>query len=151
MNVALKPVPLGLVIYYRLDEDNTGTYYNWTDSASNLVFNPVTMTTPIFTVPSTVDMREIYLVLCPEGSYVFWDLILGYYVCEACDSACQNCIGSASDNCTSCNLPYTLLWQEYECIMVSSCPIGYYQDPDSGLCFNCYEYCAVCSGSATVC
>lgn len=64
MNVAFSTVPSNMIAYWRLDEKNDGTYTAFTDSVSLLTFDP----TPVL-LTSVVEMREIYLKICPESFY----------------------------------------------------------------------------------
>jgi hypothetical protein len=126
----------------------------WYDSASlngNTIYYDPTTSTPSYSLMSVVEMREIYLKLCPEGQYVTWDSFLGYYVCKSCDPLCKNCFDSTKNSCIDCNLPYKFLKQEYTCIIVAGCPVGYYEDPNTGLCEDCDPYCISCSGKANLC
>jgi len=129
-------VPSTLVAYWRLDEPNDGTATVFKDSSGNGTnyYDPTTASPP-FTLQSVVQFREVYLLLCPEGQYTQWDSSLGYYTCLNCDSSCKGCNGTGPNNCTECNLPYKLLQQEQQCLIINTCPSGYYMDSSSGLCF----------------
>lgn len=100
-NVAFITAPYTLMAYWRLDEKNDGTSPLFVDSAPNnsLSLNP-TLSSPSFTVASRVNMSEIYLVICPEGSSTNWTASVGYYTCSPCNSLCFNCLGSTTNNCT---------------------------------------------------
>ena len=78
--------------------------------------------------------------------------INGYYqdtvtqTCEACDTSCKTCSGSASTNCLSCDTGKYLLAANNSCV---SCDVdGYYQDTLAQTCNECDTSCQTCSGSA---
>ena len=60
--------------------------------------------------------------------------------CEACDSLCLTCSGSAN-HCLTCDNSL-LLNPDNTC--ASDCPSGYFDN--SGVCTICYSLCAACNG-----
>ncbi|MGH0156290.1 UNVERIFIED_CONTAM: hypothetical protein FKN15_031152 [Acipenser sinensis] len=85
--------------------------------------------------------------------------------CKKCYSLCDACVGSRSDQCTSCKPGYHLNEETYSC--VSSCPESFYLDKgnlqgskclitcDAGTYYNayrkeceiCHKACAACAGT----
>ncbi|RXM36986.1 Proprotein convertase subtilisin/kexin type 5 [Acipenser ruthenus] len=85
--------------------------------------------------------------------------------CKKCYSLCDTCVGSRSDQCTSCKPGYHLNEETYSC--VSSCPESFYLDKgnlqgskclitcDAGTYYNahrkeceiCHKACAACAGT----
>ncbi|BGP45884.1 hypothetical protein JCM10450v2_001719 [Rhodotorula kratochvilovae] len=83
---------------------------------------------------------------CPDGTLVSSDGLS----CEACDSPCATCTGSAS-YCTSCSSTSSLILNG-TCISGSSCPAGYFaSSTNTSTCLACHPDCATCSDSATTC
>ncbi|KAF5907317.1 proprotein convertase subtilisin/kexin type 5-like, partial [Clarias magur] len=68
--------------------------------------------------------------------------------CKKCSPLCESCIGSRSDQCTSCRQGFYLKEGASTCLY--ACPEGYYQDPDAGMFRKCSENCKKCT-SANVC
>uniref|UniRef100_H3D124 Proprotein convertase subtilisin/kexin type 5b n=1 Tax=Tetraodon nigroviridis TaxID=99883 RepID=H3D124_TETNG len=66
--------------------------------------------------------------------------------CKKCSSACETCVGSRSDQCTSCRPGYHL--SEGTNMCVSSCFESYYLDHDSNTCRRCPENCKRCNTSS---
>lgn len=75
-----------MLAYWKLDEKKTDVG-GFKDFASNgaLTFDPISVGKSMSTL---VEMREIYLKLCPEGSFVEYNDTLSYYVCTPCDADC---------------------------------------------------------------
>lgn len=73
MNVSFGTIPTTLIIYYRFNEINDGTYTQWVDSITPTIFMNPTTKSPSYQLMNTVQMREIYLKICPEGYYAIWD------------------------------------------------------------------------------
>ncbi|KAK1176048.1 proprotein convertase subtilisin/kexin type 5-like [Acipenser oxyrinchus oxyrinchus] len=67
--------------------------------------------------------------------------------CKKCYSLCDTCVGSRSDQCTSCKLGYHLNEETYSC--VSSCPESFYLDNEVNMCRKCSEHCKKCTGFQT--
>ncbi|XP_041082767.1 proprotein convertase subtilisin/kexin type 5-like isoform X1 [Polyodon spathula] len=67
--------------------------------------------------------------------------------CKKCYSLCDTCVGSRSDQCTSCKPGYHLNEETYSC--VSSCPESFYLDKESNMCRKCSEHCKKCTGLQT--
>eukprot|EP00347_Sterkiella_histriomuscorum_P014233 403361664 len=138
--------------YWKLNEVNDGQVTRFIDysqgGTSN--FNPSTIVATQ-TVQNSMEFREAFLKICKEGWYAYNDTILGYQKCKPCDSNCKNCIGPSATECVECNEPQKLLQTEYRCIIVESCPISYFQDPESGLCVNCNSTCRICQGAPNFC
>ena len=120
---------MNLVAYWRLDEKNDGTVITFKDKGLNstLVMNP-TLESPAYTVASRMNMSEIYLKICPEGSYSKMNTLFGYYECLPCNSLCATCIESNTTSCTSCNSPYVFLKDQMTCVIVTDCEDGLYLD-----------------------
>ena len=102
--------PNELLAYWKLNE-NRRTDTSIKDFASNnvVILDPVTIGR---TMTDIMDMREIYLKMCPEGSYIFFNETLNYFDCAPCHSECKNCNGPSNINCTACEPPYKLLETE---------------------------------------
>ncbi|XP_033871237.1 proprotein convertase subtilisin/kexin type 5-like isoform X2 [Acipenser ruthenus] len=67
--------------------------------------------------------------------------------CKKCYSLCDTCVGSRSDQCTSCKPGYHLNEETYSC--VSSCPESFYLDKEANMCRKCSEHCKKCTGLQT--
>lgn len=99
--------PNSLIAYWKLNEDRTkDVIFKDFASGGTIVYDP---TTSGQSVSKLMEMREIYLVFCPEGSYSYWNDTLNYYSCNPCSVSCGNCNGPTEQNCTSCISPYKLL------------------------------------------
>lgn len=92
-----------------------------------------------------MDMREIYLKMCPEGSFIIYNETIGYFDCAPCNSECKNCNGPTNLNCTACVAPYKLLETVQRCIITADCPEGYWMDVNKD-CWPCHPYCTACYG-----
>ncbi|TSL97355.1 Proprotein convertase subtilisin/kexin type 5 [Bagarius yarrelli] len=68
--------------------------------------------------------------------------------CKKCSPLCESCIGSRSDQCTSCRHGFYLREGASTCIY--ACPEGYYLDHDASMCRKCGENCKKCT-SANIC
>ncbi|KAK3526022.1 hypothetical protein QTP70_012787 [Hemibagrus guttatus] len=60
--------------------------------------------------------------------------------CRRCGPHCDTCTDSST--CTRCTFLYLLL----NGMCKASCPEGYFEDLDQGVCVQCHESCATCSG-----
>jgi hypothetical protein len=61
-------VPASLIAYWRLDEKNDGSVTLWKDSAAGgPTYDPSVSAVPTYSLVSVTEMRELYLVICPEG------------------------------------------------------------------------------------
>ncbi|XP_027028709.2 proprotein convertase subtilisin/kexin type 5 isoform X1 [Tachysurus fulvidraco] len=60
--------------------------------------------------------------------------------CRRCGPHCDTCIDTSA--CTRCTFLYLLL----NGMCKASCPEGYFEDLDQGVCVQCHESCATCSG-----
>jgi proprotein convertase subtilisin/kexin type 5 len=96
-------------------------------------------------------MREIFLKICPEGTYSSFNETLGFYDCTSCHELCKNCNGNSSSNCTECNFPYKLIQAEQICVIVEGCPNGYFQDSKTDSCQPCHDYCITCINTPYQC
>lgn len=134
--------PNEILAYWRLDEKKTDTKFKDFRSVGTLAYDP---TPSGFGMSDLMEMREIYLKFCPEGTYVYFNDTLGFYNCTACHSDCANCNGPTNKECTSCNQPYKLLETDQICIIAVDCPNGYWQDANKN-CWPCHPYCTVCYG-----
>ncbi|XP_062855358.1 proprotein convertase subtilisin/kexin type 5b isoform X1 [Trichomycterus rosablanca] len=68
--------------------------------------------------------------------------------CKKCSPLCESCIGSRSDQCTSCRPGLYLREGSNTCVY--TCPEGTYLDHDASTCRKCSENCKKCT-SANVC
>ncbi|XP_073723703.1 proprotein convertase subtilisin/kexin type 5b isoform X1 [Misgurnus anguillicaudatus] len=68
--------------------------------------------------------------------------------CKKCSPQCESCVGSRSDQCSTCRPGYYLLEGANTCIF--ACPDGFYLDLDSNMCRKCNENCKKCT-SANIC
>jgi hypothetical protein len=147
-NIALSKIqnfspPNTLIAYWKLSEDKTkDSVFRDYASGGNITYDPTTNGT---IVANLMEMREIYLVFCPEGTFSIWNDTLGFYSCDPCSSACGNCNGPSDKNCTSCISPYKLLETEQTCIITATCPAGYWID-SNGNCWPCHPFCSTCYG-----
>jgi len=125
MNIALTKInnfspPNTLLAYWKLDEDRKlDTVFHDFASGGTVTYDPMVAN---ISMPSLIEMREIFLIFCPEGTYSEMNLTLGYYQCSPCNSACGNCNGPTDQDCTSCISPYKLLETQEQCIITASCP-----------------------------
>uniref|UniRef100_A0A673CQX7 P/Homo B domain-containing protein n=1 Tax=Sphaeramia orbicularis TaxID=375764 RepID=A0A673CQX7_9TELE len=65
--------------------------------------------------------------------------------CKKCSSSCDTCVGSRSDQCTTCRTGYHLNEGSNTC--VATCADGFYLDHDSNICRRCPENCKRCTTS----
>ncbi|XP_078423427.1 proprotein convertase subtilisin/kexin type 5b isoform X2 [Cetorhinus maximus] len=63
--------------------------------------------------------------------------------CKKCWSICETCVGSRSDQCTSCKNGYHLNEETNVCI--PNCSDSFYLDKDENMCRRCSENCRKCS------
>lgn len=135
--------PNKLLAYWRLDEKKSDTVFK--DSGTpGLTYDPlVTLGLAMNTI---VEMREIYLKMCPEGTFIYFNETMGYYNCTPCHPDCQNCNDDKNTSCTSCVAPYKLLETKQTCIIVQDCPQGYWIDANKN-CWPCHPYCSDCYGA----
>uniref|UniRef100_A0A8B9LCK8 Proprotein convertase subtilisin/kexin type 5 n=1 Tax=Astyanax mexicanus TaxID=7994 RepID=A0A8B9LCK8_ASTMX len=68
--------------------------------------------------------------------------------CKKCSPLCESCVGSRSDQCTSCRPGLYL--REGANMCVYACPEGSYLDLETSMCRKCSENCKKCT-SANVC
>uniref|UniRef100_A0A8C1W9D5 Proprotein convertase subtilisin/kexin type 5b n=1 Tax=Cyprinus carpio TaxID=7962 RepID=A0A8C1W9D5_CYPCA len=68
--------------------------------------------------------------------------------CKKCSPLCESCMGSRSDQCSTCRLGLYLVEGGNTC--ASSCPDGFYLDLESTMCRKCRENCKKCT-SANIC
>ncbi len=95
-----------------------------------------------------VEMREIFLKMCPEAFFGQFNESSGVQECYKCDSECKNCNGPSNTNCIECSSPYKLIEAEQRCVIVDGCPDGYYEDKNKE-CQPCHEYCVTCVNTPT--
>ncbi|XP_076014522.1 proprotein convertase subtilisin/kexin type 5 [Genypterus blacodes] len=79
---------------------------------------------------------------CPTG---FWG---DHRRCKRCFASCSSCIGSRSDQCTSCQHGHHLSEGTNTC--TSSCGENDYLDHDANMCRKCSENCLKCA-SYSIC
>ncbi|XP_049434017.1 proprotein convertase subtilisin/kexin type 5b isoform X1 [Epinephelus fuscoguttatus] len=65
--------------------------------------------------------------------------------CKKCSSLCETCVGSRSDQCTTCRTGFHLNEGSNTC--VANCGDGFYLDTDSNICRRCPENCRKCTNS----
>uniref|UniRef100_A0A4W6GBR1 Proprotein convertase subtilisin/kexin type 5b n=1 Tax=Lates calcarifer TaxID=8187 RepID=A0A4W6GBR1_LATCA len=65
--------------------------------------------------------------------------------CKKCSSLCETCVGSRSDQCTTCRAGFHLNEGSNTC--VANCADGFYLDHDSNICRRCPENCKKCNTS----
>ncbi|XP_005473479.1 proprotein convertase subtilisin/kexin type 5b isoform X4 [Oreochromis niloticus] len=65
--------------------------------------------------------------------------------CKKCSSSCETCVGSRSDQCTTCRSGFNLIEGSHTC--VANCPDGFYLDSDSNIFRRCQENCKKCTAS----
>ncbi|XP_051278441.1 proprotein convertase subtilisin/kexin type 5b isoform X2 [Dicentrarchus labrax] len=65
--------------------------------------------------------------------------------CKKCSSLCETCVGSRSDQCTTCRTGFHLSEGSNTC--VANCADGFYLDHDSNICRRCPENCRRCTTS----
>uniref|UniRef100_A0A3P8W2P8 Proprotein convertase subtilisin/kexin type 5b n=1 Tax=Cynoglossus semilaevis TaxID=244447 RepID=A0A3P8W2P8_CYNSE len=65
--------------------------------------------------------------------------------CKKCSSSCETCVGSRSDQCTTCRTGHHLNEGTNSC--VASCADSFYLDHDSSICRKCPENCKKCNSS----
>jgi hypothetical protein len=107
MTVGFTTPPPGMLAYWRLDEDwKTATSFR--ESVNGTIYIPPA---PL-TVSTIVEMREIYLRLCPEGTYAVYNDTSNMQDCIDCHPSCKNCNGVKNTSCTDCNSPYKLIEAE---------------------------------------
>uniref|UniRef100_A0A8C7Z8G2 Proprotein convertase subtilisin/kexin type 5b n=1 Tax=Oryzias sinensis TaxID=183150 RepID=A0A8C7Z8G2_9TELE len=68
--------------------------------------------------------------------------------CKKCSSLCETCVGSRSDQCTSCRPGFHLNEGTNTC--VASCADTFYLDNASNICRRCQENCKKCT-AANIC
>uniref|UniRef100_A0A3B4AJU9 P/Homo B domain-containing protein n=1 Tax=Periophthalmus magnuspinnatus TaxID=409849 RepID=A0A3B4AJU9_9GOBI len=66
--------------------------------------------------------------------------------CKKCSSSCETCVGSRSDQCSTCRSGFHLNEGSNTC--VANCADGFYLDQDSNICRRCPENCKKCTGSS---
>ncbi|KAG8011985.1 Proprotein convertase subtilisin/kexin type 5 [Nibea albiflora] len=66
--------------------------------------------------------------------------------CKKCSSSCDACVGSRSDQCTTCRNGFHLNEGTNTC--VANCADGFYLDQDSNICRRCPENCKRCTISS---
>lgn len=92
---------------------------------------------PLVANPSTKNCEKI----CDSNQY----LNKKTNICEICNSTCLTCIGSSSENCTSCVLPNFLFSKN----CIENCPNGYYPDYSKRQCNLCSDGCIKCQNGST--
>ncbi|XP_054630856.1 proprotein convertase subtilisin/kexin type 5b isoform X1 [Dunckerocampus dactyliophorus] len=65
--------------------------------------------------------------------------------CKKCSSLCETCVGSRSDQCTTCRSGFHLNEGSNTC--VATCGDSFYLDHDSNICRRCPENCKKCTAS----
>uniref|UniRef100_A0AAV2MQD7 P/Homo B domain-containing protein n=1 Tax=Knipowitschia caucasica TaxID=637954 RepID=A0AAV2MQD7_KNICA len=68
--------------------------------------------------------------------------------CKKCSSSCETCVGSRSDQCSTCRPGFHLNEGSNTC--VANCAEAFYLDQDSNICRRCPENCKKCT-SANIC
>uniref|UniRef100_A0A8D3E330 Proprotein convertase subtilisin/kexin type 5b n=1 Tax=Scophthalmus maximus TaxID=52904 RepID=A0A8D3E330_SCOMX len=65
--------------------------------------------------------------------------------CKKCSSLCETCVGSRSDQCTTCRTGFHLNEGSNTCC-VDDCPDGYFASEKQQECVRCHADCASCDG-----
>ncbi|XP_031426860.1 proprotein convertase subtilisin/kexin type 5b isoform X2 [Clupea harengus] len=68
--------------------------------------------------------------------------------CKKCSALCESCLGSRSDQCSTCRPGFYLKEGANTC--VTSCPDGFYLDLHSNMCRKCQDNCKKCT-AASIC
>uniref|UniRef100_A0A8C4EH67 Proprotein convertase subtilisin/kexin type 5b n=1 Tax=Dicentrarchus labrax TaxID=13489 RepID=A0A8C4EH67_DICLA len=63
--------------------------------------------------------------------------------CKKCSSLCETCVGSRSDQCTTCRTGFHLSEGSNTC--VANCADGFYLDHGTRTCEPCHRACATCA------
>jgi hypothetical protein len=106
-------------MYFKFDEKKNQNSFIDFSSKGSYSYDP----TPTgFKLADMMEMREIYLKMCPEGTLIYFNDTLGYFNCTDCHPDCGNCNGLTNMNCTSCIAPYKLLETDQKCIINADCP-----------------------------
>lgn len=66
--------------------------------------------------------------------------------CKKCSSSCEACVGSRSDQCSTCRPGFHLSEGSNTC--VASCADGFFLDQDNNICRRCPENCKKCTSSS---
>ncbi|XP_056379292.1 proprotein convertase subtilisin/kexin type 5 isoform X1 [Hyla sarda] len=77
---------------------------------------------------------------CPSGHY-----FAEKKRCKKCFPNCETCVGSRSDQCTSCKPGYYLNEETNSC--TTNCPDGFYLNENKKLCRKCHENCKTCTSA----
>uniref|UniRef100_A0A7N8XGI2 Proprotein convertase subtilisin/kexin type 5b n=1 Tax=Mastacembelus armatus TaxID=205130 RepID=A0A7N8XGI2_9TELE len=64
--------------------------------------------------------------------------------CKKCSSLCETCVGSRSDQCTTCRTGFHLNEGSNTC--VANCADGFFVDEESQECEPCHRACRTCGG-----
>ncbi|KAM9328952.1 proprotein convertase subtilisin/kexin type 5 isoform 2-T2 [Gastrophryne carolinensis] len=80
---------------------------------------------------------------CPSGHYS-----ADKKRCKKCFPNCETCVGSRSDQCSSCKSGYYLNEETNSC--TTNCPDGFYLNENKNLCKKCNENCKTCT-AADIC
>jgi hypothetical protein len=125
---AFTTAPTKMVAYWRLNEDRKNQVEFKDSKTPSLSYNPMSNVANPLALKDVVEMREIYLKMCPEGTYGEFNETSGVQECYKCDPSCMNCNGNTNTSCTDCNKPLKLIEAEQRCVDVLGCPEGYYED-----------------------
>ena len=106
-DISFTVAPPDMYAYWRLDEDRK-TQTAFKESVRNDLFTPIA---PL-TLPGIVEMREIFLKICPEGFFGQFNETSNMAECIKCDDSCKNCNGATNTSCTECVSPYKLIEAE---------------------------------------
>ena len=76
-----------MLAYWRLNEINDGTVASFKDSSQpgTLLFNPLSGALAK-TVQQMMEFREVYLRICPEGTFAKFNDKKDYVECLACNT-----------------------------------------------------------------
>ena len=134
-----------MLAYWRLDEYRTNNTA-FRDSVKGTISTP----TAPWTLSMIMELREIYLKICPEGTYGVFNESSNMAECIPCHSSCKNCNGVTNTSCTDCTSQFRLIEAEQTCIPDGPCPNGYYSDVNRK-CQPCHPYCETCEYTPTQC
>jgi hypothetical protein len=96
-----------MVAYWRLNEDRkTATVFR--ESVKGTIYTPDAS----LTLPMLMELREIFLKICPEGYYGRFNETSNMAECYRCHESCRNCNGDTNRSCTDCVVPFKLIEAE---------------------------------------
>ena len=118
MEISFSNAPAQMVAYWKLNENRKNQVEFKDNKTDSLSYNPMSNVANPLPLKDVVEMREIYLKLCPEGTYGQFNETSGVQECYQCDSSCKNCNGNTNTSCTECNEEYKLIEAEQKCLNI---------------------------------